>query len=159
MPSGPAIGDVRAELVGGRTFVVLQTGAPLKGSLQHLEESFERTEVGRARGGDQRLLDQVVTGDVGWIDPIPLGGQGLRVAITTGGCSGYEYSLSLSPEPEPDDVLIEIDALRVFVEAASIDKLSGTVLDYVDGLYGGGLKFTNPQATHTCGCGTSFSTE
>jgi iron-sulfur cluster assembly accessory protein len=86
-------------------------------------------------------------------------GQGLRVAIITGGCSGYEYSLSFSDDPEPDDVLIEIDALRVFVEAASIDKLSGTVLDYVDGLYGGGLKFTNPQATHTCGCGTSFSTE
>jgi iron-sulfur cluster assembly accessory protein len=87
------------------------------------------------------------------------GGQGLRVAIITGGCSGYEYSLSFSANPEPDDVVIEIDALRVFVEAASVDKLSGTVLDYVDGLYGGGLKFTNPQATHTCGCGTSFSTE
>lgn len=86
-------------------------------------------------------------------------GHGLRVAVVTGGCSGYEYALSFTAEPAPDDLVLEIDALRVFVEGSSADKLSGTVLDYVDGLYGGGLKFTNPQAVHTCGCGTSFSTE
>ena len=86
-------------------------------------------------------------------------GQGLRVAVVTGGCSGYEYALSFTDEPAEDDLVMEIDSLKVFVEGASSDKLSGTVLDYVDGLYGGGLKFTNPQAVHTCGCGTSFSTE
>ena len=48
------------------------------------------------------------------------GGQGLRVAITTGGCSGYEYSLSFSPEPEPDDVLIEIDATFDYLEVGSL---------------------------------------
>ena len=86
-------------------------------------------------------------------------GQGLRVAVVSGGCSGYEYSLAFASEPQADDVVIQVDSLRVFVEAASVDKLSGTVLDYVDGLYGGRLKFTNPQAVLTCGCGTSFSTE
>ncbi len=87
------------------------------------------------------------------------GGQGLRVAVVTGGCSGYEYALSFCEQPETSDIVLEIDGLSVFVEGTSVDKLAGTVLDYVDGLYGGGLKFTNPQAVHTCGCGTSFSTE
>jgi iron-sulfur cluster assembly accessory protein len=86
-------------------------------------------------------------------------GQGLRVAVVTGGCSGYEYALSFTEEPVEDDLVMELDSLKVFVEGSSADKLSGTVLDYVDGLYGGGLKFTNPQAVNTCGCGTSFSTE
>jgi len=83
----------------------------------------------------------------------------LRVAVITGGCSGYEYSLSFVDRPEPGDATIDADELCVFVAADSLDKLAGTVLDYVDGLYGAGLKFTNPHAVHSCGCGTSFSTE
>ena len=49
------------------------------------------------------------------------GGQGLRVAVVTGGCSGYEYALSFTKTPKPDDLVIEIDSLRVFVEADSVD--------------------------------------
>ena len=85
--------------------------------------------------------------------------QGLRIAVVPGGCSGYEYSMSFTAAPEPDDLVLNFDSVRVFVEKSSAEKLTGTVLDYVDGLYGAGLKFTNPQAVHTCGCGTSFSTE
>jgi iron-sulfur cluster assembly accessory protein len=86
-------------------------------------------------------------------------GQGLRVAVVTGGCSGYEYALRFAPTPDTGDQVIEVGDLRVFIDPDSLDKLSGTVLDYARSQYGGGLKFTNPKAVHTCGCGTSFSTE
>jgi iron-sulfur cluster assembly accessory protein len=86
-------------------------------------------------------------------------GQGLRIAVVTGGCSGFEYAMKFQPEPEPGDRVIDAGGLRVFVEGTSIDRLAGSVLDYVAGPYGGSLKFINPKAVHTCGCGTSFSTE
>jgi iron-sulfur cluster assembly accessory protein len=88
-----------------------------------------------------------------------LEGQGLRIAVTSGGCSGFEYELGFAPAPERDDVVVDAGALRVFIEKASLEFVAGTVLDYVSGLYGGGLKFSNPKAVHTCGCGTSFSTK
>ena len=88
-----------------------------------------------------------------------LDGHGLRIAVVTGGCSGNEYTLSFAAAPEVGDREYRIDGLRVFIDAASVSKLAGTVLDYVDCLHGAGLKFRNPNATHQCGCGTSFSTE
>jgi iron-sulfur cluster insertion protein len=81
-------------------------------------------------------------------------GQGLRIAVVTGGCSGFEYSVKFAPEPQPGDRVLESGGLRVFVEDGSVERLAGTVLDYVAGPYGGSLKFTNPKALHTCGCGT-----
>jgi iron-sulfur cluster insertion protein len=86
-------------------------------------------------------------------------GQGLRIAVVTGGCSGFEYSLKFSPAPEPGDAVVQAEGLKVFIESGSLEQLAGTVLDYVASTYGGGLKFTNPRAVHTCGCGTSFSTK
>ena len=86
-------------------------------------------------------------------------GQALRVRVVTGGCSGYEYALEFVASPEQDDRCLETDGLRVYIAADSTDKLAGTVLDYVGGLYGAGLKFLNPKAVHSCGCGTSFSLE
>jgi iron-sulfur cluster assembly accessory protein len=86
-------------------------------------------------------------------------GQGLRIAVVTGGCSGFEYSMKFQAQPEPRDRVIDADGLRVFLEDGSLERLAGSVLDYVAGPYGGSLKFTNPKAVHTCGCGTSFSTE
>ena len=83
----------------------------------------------------------------------------LRMRVVTGGCSGYEYSLEFVREGEDSDHVVEAGDLRVFIAADSLDKIEGTVLDYVDGLYGAGLRFSNPHAAHSCGCGTSFSTE
>jgi len=88
-----------------------------------------------------------------------LQGHGLRLAVVTGGCSGYEYSVAFAEAPQPRDVVYEVASLPVFVDADSVEKLSGSVLDYGDGLYGAGLQFRNPHAAHSCGCGTSFSTE
>ncbi len=86
-------------------------------------------------------------------------GQGLRVGVVAGGCSGYEYSLDFAEAPHEGDTVVRHGELSVFIDTDSIPRLQGTVLDYVDGLYGAGLKFANPQAVHSCGCGTSFATE
>ena len=87
-----------------------------------------------------------------------LSGHGLRVAVVTGGCSGSEYALSFAAAPQVGDRVYQFDDVPVFIDVESVEKLAGTVLDYVDGLHGAGLKFLNPNATHQCGCGTSFST-
>ena len=87
-----------------------------------------------------------------------LAGQGLRIGLEKGGCSGYEYLVEFATEAQDDDYVYEVGQLRIFIDRVSSEKLAGAVLDYVDGLVGAGLKFRNPQATSTCGCGTSFST-
>lgn len=84
-------------------------------------------------------------------------GKGLRVSVTDGGCSGFSYKLDFDNEQRPADIVFELDGVTVYVDSASAPYLKGTVIDYVAGLYGGGFKFTNPNATGTCGCGTSFS--
>ena len=83
--------------------------------------------------------------------------HGLRVSVADGGCSGFSYKLDFAKQKEPDDLLLEIDNLKVYVDSKSLPHLKGTTIDYVTSLYGGGFKFSNPNASGTCGCGTSFS--
>ena len=82
---------------------------------------------------------------------------GLRVSVTNGGCSGFSYQLNFEKESAPEDIVLVRDGVNVYVDSASAPYLKGTVIDFVAGIYGGGFKFTNPNATGTCGCGTSFS--
>jgi iron-sulfur cluster assembly accessory protein len=84
-------------------------------------------------------------------------GYGLRVSISDGGCSGYSYKLDFEKEQKSGDIVLQFEDLSVFVDSQSVDYLKGTVIDFTSGLYGGGFKFSNPNATGTCGCGTSFS--
>ncbi|MDH3444611.1 MAG: iron-sulfur cluster assembly accessory protein [Deltaproteobacteria bacterium] len=84
-------------------------------------------------------------------------GHGLRISISDGGCSGYSYKLDFEKEKKSSDIVLRFDGLEVFVDAQSAGYLKGTVIDFSSGIYGGGFKFTNPNATGTCGCGTSFS--
>jgi iron-sulfur cluster assembly protein len=86
-----------------------------------------------------------------------LEGHGLRVAVTGGGCSGFSYQLNFERDEKPGDLILDIDNLKVFVDSASAPLLQGSVIDFVAGLHGGGFRFSNPNATGTCGCGTSFS--
>lgn len=83
--------------------------------------------------------------------------HGLRIAVADGGCSGRSYHLSFEKEQKMGDTIVELTGLRVYVDPTSAPYLKGTVIDYVSGLYGGGFKFSNPNATGTCGCGSSFS--
>ncbi|MBI1997076.1 MAG: iron-sulfur cluster assembly accessory protein [Deltaproteobacteria bacterium] len=84
-------------------------------------------------------------------------GHGLRVGVTDGGCSGFSYKLDFDKEQKPEDTVREWEGIKVYVDPKSAPFLKGTVIDFVAGIYGGGFKFTNPNATGTCGCGTSFS--
>lgn len=86
-----------------------------------------------------------------------LGAQfGLRVSVVGGGCSGFQYSLAFDERKEGDTVTA-LDGVDVLVDEVSLPYLGGTTLDYVEGLHGAGFKFDNPRASHTCGCGSSFS--
>lgn len=86
-----------------------------------------------------------------------LSDAGLRVAVVGGGCSGFQYSLSFDQAPRPDDTVSEQNGVRLFIDSGSLQYLHGTVIDYIKGLHGAGFKFLNPNATRTCGCGSSFS--
>lgn len=87
-------------------------------------------------------------------DPRP--GVALRVGVEGGGCSGMQYTLTFD-ERRADDLAIEQDGVVVVVAPASAGVLDGLTLDYVDALSGAGFKFLNPNASRTCGCGSSFS--
>ena len=81
----------------------------------------------------------------------------LRVAVRPGGCSGYSYEMFFDPETAEDDVIRTYGDVTVAVDAASAQLLKGSTLDYNDGLNDAGFHISNPNATRTCGCGSSFS--
>ena len=81
----------------------------------------------------------------------------LRVAVRPGGCSGYSYEMFFDAEQDAEDVVREFGGVRVVVDPASAELLTGATLDYSDGLQGAGFHISNPNATRTCGCGSSFS--
>ena len=83
--------------------------------------------------------------------------QALRVAVLAGGCSGFQYSFMLDQAPQPDDVEIRAGQARVVVDPVSLDLLGGAQLDYSEALMGAHFTVRNPNATSSCGCGTSFS--
>ncbi len=81
---------------------------------------------------------------------------GLRVGVKGGGCSGLTYSLGFDSAKREGDSVIETDGVKLIVDGKSLFYLSGTELDFSDGLNGKGFVFNNPNATKTCGCGESF---
>jgi iron-sulfur cluster assembly protein len=81
---------------------------------------------------------------------------GLRVGVKGGGCSGLTYSLGFDAGSKEGDTTIESNGIKLFVDGKSLFYLSGTLLDFTDGLNGKGFVFNNPNATKTCGCGESF---
>lgn len=85
------------------------------------------------------------------------GGGALRVAVLAGGCSGFQYKFDLDRETAPDDVVIEQGPAKVFIDPSSLDLLAGSELDYTEALMGSHFAVRNPQATASCGCGSSFA--
>jgi iron-sulfur cluster assembly protein/iron-sulfur cluster insertion protein len=81
----------------------------------------------------------------------------LRVAVRPGGCSGYSYEMFFDSETADDDIVRSFGTVKVVVDAASAELLSGSTLEYSDGLQGAGFHISNPNAQRTCGCGSSFS--
>ena len=82
--------------------------------------------------------------------------HGLRIGVKGGGCSGFSYVLGFDKKKETDDEY-EIAGLKVFMEKAHTIYLPGMEIDWVEGLNNRGFSFNNPNATSTCGCGSSFS--
>jgi iron-sulfur cluster assembly accessory protein len=81
----------------------------------------------------------------------------LRIAVTGGGCSGFQYNFALDDVKADDDLVLERDGAVVLIDSMSLDFLKGSEIDFVDDLIGASFKIHNPNAQSSCGCGTSFS--
>ena len=81
----------------------------------------------------------------------------LRVSVEGGGCSGFSYKFDLADTIEADDIIIEKNAAKVLIDPVSLEYMDGSEIDFVDNLMGQSFQIRNPQATSSCGCGTSFS--
>ena len=84
-------------------------------------------------------------------------GLALRVSVQGGGCSGLSYMMNFDTEIKEWDKVFEQDGLKIVCDAKSYLYLNGITVDYSNDLVGGGFRFDNPNATGSCGCGTSFS--
>ncbi|RZM79763.1 HesB/IscA family protein [Leptolyngbya iicbica] len=82
--------------------------------------------------------------------------RGVRIGVNDGGCSGYEYEVKLARSPQADDIILDNGRIKLYVNPTNAALLDGIEVDYVEGLLESGFKFTNPNATDTCGCGKSF---
>lgn len=82
----------------------------------------------------------------------------LRVFVSGGGCSGLNYGMTFAQSPEATDQIFEAEGLKVVVDPASFEYISGATIDFVDSLMGGGFRIDNPNAIQTCSCGSSFKT-
>jgi iron-sulfur cluster assembly accessory protein len=85
------------------------------------------------------------------------GAKALRVAVEGGGCSGFQYDFKLDSQRTDDDLVIERDGATVLIDSVSLVYMGGSEIDFVDDLIGQSFRINNPQATMSCGCGTSFS--
>jgi iron-sulfur cluster insertion protein len=83
--------------------------------------------------------------------------SGLRVFVQGGGCSGFQYGLMIEEGVGVGDQLFESNGVRLYVDPVSLSYLKGAEVDFVDTITGGGFTIKNPNATSTCGCGSSFS--
>lgn len=84
-------------------------------------------------------------------------GAKLRISVEGGGCSGFQYKFDVDRAQAEDDIVIERDNAVVLVDSASAPFLAGSEVDFVDDLIGASFRVVNPNATASCGCGTSFS--
>ncbi len=82
--------------------------------------------------------------------------KALRISVKRGGCSGYTYAMEVDDHSTESDLVVQDKGVQLFIDQASIAKLDGALVDYVDTLQASGFKISNPQAQHNCGCGKSF---
>ncbi|MBU0723442.1 MAG: iron-sulfur cluster insertion protein ErpA [Alphaproteobacteria bacterium] len=81
----------------------------------------------------------------------------LRLSVTGGGCSGFQYNFAFDDEVRSDDRVFERDGVKLVVDETSLDLLAGSEVDYVEELIGASFQVKNPKAASSCGCGTSFA--
>jgi iron-sulfur cluster assembly protein len=88
-----------------------------------------------------------------------LDGYALRVFVSGGGCSGFQYGMALENNFRETDMLSEQHGVKIVIDEISMNYLSGATVDFVDEIMGSGFKIENPNAVSTCGCGSSFRTK
>jgi iron-sulfur cluster assembly accessory protein len=115
---------------------------------QQVPTGFSLVLTGRAAEEVQKFIAQ---------EQVPVESAGLRVSVLPGGCSGFKYSLNIEERALDDDMVAEVNGVRVFVDGFSAQYLTGITIDYVTSMQGSGFTFTNPNATGGCGCGSSFT--
>jgi len=115
---------------------------------QQVPTGFSVVLTGRAAEEVQKFIAQ---------EQVPVESAGLRVSVLPGGCSGFKYSLNIEERALDDDMVAEVNGVRVFVDGFSAQYLTGVTIDYVSSMQGSGFTFTNPNATGGCGCGSSFT--
>ena len=86
-----------------------------------------------------------------------VGAANLRIAVSGGGCSGFQYGLSFDDQTNADDRVFERDGVGIVVDEVSLDLLAGAEVDFVEDLMGAAFRINNPNAASSCGCGNSFS--
>lgn len=110
--------------------------------------------------GLEVILSDAAAAEVGKFmsaEEVEVSVAGLRVSVLPGGCSGFKYSLNIEERPLEDDMVLEVNGVRVFVDGFSAPYLHGVTIDYVTSMQGSGFTFHNPNATGGCGCGSSFT--
>ena len=103
------------------------------------------------------LTESAVTAIKGFIDSSDKAAGGLRIEVSGGGCSGFQYGLRLEEAATEQDEIMDMGGIQVFIDPASAPMLAGVTVDFVNSIEGAGFKFENPNATASCGCGNSFS--
>ena len=106
---------------------------------------------------DELRLTESAARRIGQILADEPSGSMLRITVNGGGCSGFQYGFDIDRSRQPDDLVVEREGATLLVDETSMQFLKGSVVDYVDDLIGQSFKIENPQATSSCGCGTSFS--
>ena len=80
-----------------------------------------------------------------------------RITVLGGGCAGFQYKFDFEDKKNDDDIIFETNKISIIVDPTSLELIKGSKIDYVNELIGSSFKITNPQASSSCGCGTSFS--
>ena len=80
----------------------------------------------------------------------------LRLLVSAGGCSGYQYGMALDDHINPEDTVTEVEGVKIVIDASTKPYVVGSEIDYVDGLMGAGFTVHNPNVVHSCSCGHSF---
>ena len=105
------------------------------------------------------LTEKAATEIKGLFEQQGIENAALRVFVSGGGCSGLQYGMAIAEEVEEGDHEFEMHGVRILVDPLSVNYMTGSSIDYVEDMMGGGFKIDNPNATKSCGCGSSFSTE
>jgi iron-sulfur cluster assembly accessory protein len=135
---------------------------PVSGALNYAERRIPDNLGQTPAIGDFHMTAAVTISEraarrIGEILKIEGGGAMLRISVEGGGCSGFQYKFDVDHARAEDDLVIARDSAVVLVDPASVPFLAGSEVDFVDDLIGASFRVVNPNATASCGCGTSFS--